>query len=113
MSPSEIRDATLSQLRAARTAMMSARWTLSLEDKDKETKEEAAKQLLQVHHTIQKLENTELSGIRDKLLENDGELAKGREALENALKSLNKTKEVLGAVDSLLKIVARVVPLLL
>lgn len=113
MSPSEIRDATISQLRAARTKMLSAEWTLSLEGKDKETQESAAKEFLRVHHAIQKLENEELAKIRDDLLQNEKELAQGCADLAKALKNLDRTKSVLAAIGGLLDIVARVTQLLL
>ncbi len=112
MSPSEIRKATLKQLRETRKSMMSTRWTLSLEKKDEETQARAAKELLRVHHAIQKLENQQLADIRDKLLENEADLAAGREKLAAALQDLKKTKTVLKSVSGLISIVARVLPLL-
>jgi hypothetical protein len=113
MSASEVRNTTLSQLRAARTAMLSARWTLSLEEKDQKTQEDAAKEFLRVHHAIQKLENAQLAEIRDALLENEQALAEGSQKLAKALKSLNRTRDVLNATSQLLAIVARVASLLL
>ena len=113
MSPSEIRDATVSELRAARRKMLSAEWTLSLEAQDKKTQESAAKEFLRVHHAIQKLENEELAKIRDDLIQNETALAQGRARLAEALKKLNRTKSVLQAVSGLLDIIARVTPLLL
>jgi len=113
MTPAEIRNATLSQLRAARTDMLSAEWTLALEGKDAKTQKEAAQRFLRVHHAVQQLENAELAKIRDALLENEKELAKGTARLGKALKNLSQVKTVLNAASSLLGVVAKIVPLLL
>lgn len=113
MTPAEIRDATLSQLRAARTAMFSAEWMLSLEGKDKQTQTNAAKQLLRVHHAIQQLENAELATIKDDLLKNEEDLANGRVKLGNALRTLNRVKSVLNALSGLLGVIAKVAKLIL
>ena len=89
--------------------MLSARWKLSLEGKDQKTKERASEEALKVHHAIQELENAELATIRDKLLENEKDLAKGREKLGEALEDLKKTKDVLNAIAGFLGVVARIV----
>lgn len=112
MSPSEIRAAVLKQLRTARKSMMSARWTLSVEKMDEPTQTRAARELLRVHHAIQKLENQQLAEIRDRLSENEDDLIAGRDGLASALEDLNETRTVLSAVSGFVSIVARVVPLL-
>jgi hypothetical protein len=112
MSPSEIRKQTLKQLRAARTGMMSTEWMFALEKADPETQVRAAKELLRVHHAIQKLENAELADIRDKLLENEAALAQGADQLESALENLVQIKAVLKAVAGLLVTAARIVALI-
>lgn len=112
MSASEIRKETLKQLRAARTGMMSAEWMFALEKAEPETQVQAAKQLLRVHHAIQKLENAELADIRDKLLENEAALARGADQLESALENLVQVKAVLKAVAGLLVTAARIVALI-
>lgn len=109
MSASEIRNATLRQLRQARRAMLSARWTLSLEGKNQQTREESAREFLRLHHAIQKLENKELGDIRDDLLEIEADLAKGRNRLATALQNLERTKTYLNALASFLEIVSRIV----
>lgn len=113
MTPAEIRNATLSQLRSARTAMLSAEWTLSLEGKDSKTQAKAARQFMRVHHAVQKLGNAELAAIKDALLQNESALAQGREKLAKALENLNRTKSVLQAAGKLLDIVSRVAALIL
>lgn len=113
MTPAEIRDATISQLRAARTEMLSADWMLSLEDKDKQTQTDAAKQFMRVQHAIQRLENEELAKIKDDLVKNEKDLAKGRDRLGKALKNLSRVEDVLNAVNSLLGVVSKVVKLIL
>ena len=112
MSAAQVRKETLKQLRAARVGMMSARWTLALEKQDKKTRAKSAKELLRVHHAIQKLENAQLAKIRDKLLQNEAALARGVDRLNGALKNLKQVKSVLKAATAFLEIVARVVKLI-
>ena len=100
-------------MRQARKSLLSAEWTLSLEGKDDETKKQAANELLRVHHAIQKLENAQLTDIKDKLLENVRELEKGRERLANALTKLNQIKSVLNSVSGFLNIIGKVKKLIL
>ena len=113
MTPAGIRNATLSQLREARTEMLSAEWMLALEGQEQKTRTDAAKQLMRVQHAIQQLENTELAKIRDDLQANEKDLAKGTARLGKALKKLNQVKSVLNAASGLLGVVAKIVPLLL
>jgi hypothetical protein len=112
MSPSKIRTATLKQMRAARKSMMSMRWTLQLEGKDASTKSLAAKELLRVHHAIQKLENQQLAKFRIELIKNETDLSQGAKSLSKALKDLKKTEKVLNEVSNFLSVVGRVVKLL-
>lgn len=112
MSPSGLRDMTLKELRAARRAMLSAPWTLSLETADEETQAAAGKELLRVHHAILKLENEQLSGIRDALLDNETDLIASTESLSEALDDLSRAEDVLHAVSKALSVVGRVVAVL-
>jgi septal ring factor EnvC (AmiA/AmiB activator) len=112
MSPSKIRTATLKQMRAARKSMMSMRWILQLEGKNASTKTLAAKELLRVHHAIQKLENQQLANIRKKLIKNETDLLQGEKSLSKALKDLKQTEKVLSEVSKFLTVVGRVVKLL-
>jgi hypothetical protein len=113
MTPAEIRDATITQLREARTKLLSASWVLSLEGKGEKTQANAARQLMRIHHAIQKLENEELSNIRDALVANEKDLEKGTAKLGKALKNLGRVKSVLTAVNGFLGVIARVIPLIL
>jgi hypothetical protein len=112
MSALQIKNATLTQLRAARLSMMSAGWVLALEKKDAATQTQAAKGLLRVQHAILKLENAQLSSIRDKLLENDAALATGADKLNGALQNLQQVQSILKAVTGLLAVVGRVVAIM-
>lgn len=111
MSPSELRNAALKELRAARRAMLSARWTLSLEAVDPATREAAALELLRVNHAILKLENEQLAEIRDALVENEADLVAGTESLNKALRDLTEVKAVLGAVSGVLGVIGKIVTL--
>ena len=121
MSPSELRKSTLKDLRATRRMMMSTDWRLELEKKlsEAQTEEEknkihtdSAMRMLQVHHLIQKLETAELGEIRDKLLENENDLANGLHELKAAMEGIDRVKSVLNAVEKLLLVLGRVVSVL-
>lgn len=109
MSASSAKDLTLKELRAVRRSMLSARWTLSLEKTDENTRNRAAKQLLQVNHAILGLENAQLSELRTSLLENEVGLVQSIKTVEKAMSDLGKVESVLGAVAGFLGIVGKVV----
>jgi hypothetical protein len=106
--PSEIRSATLQQLRAVREDMMSAEWDLSMSAQTAAVKTAAAKKLVNVERAILALENADLAAIRDKLVENEGDLLAGTAALARARQNLAKVQEVLQAVGVLISIAAKV-----
>ena len=111
MTPSEIRDATLSQLRAAKTQMMSNRWLAAVKTKTPDERTLAAETLFKIQDAILELTNAELAGIRDDLLANEAELTTGRQALATALGDLKKVKTVLNAASGLLAVVGRIISL--
>ena len=108
---SEIRNQTLKQIRATFLKMSSPEWDLALMTKSDEAKQEAALEYARVQRARLRLGNAELANIRDKLIENEADLTRGRARLAKALENLNRVKQVLGAVSSLLDTVAKVVPL--
>ena len=112
MNATEQRNATLKQLRAARTQMLSSRWVLALENEDEETRNAAARVLLDIQHAIRRLENQQLADIRDALVANEDRLAEGRRRLEGALRNLGRVTEVLSAAAQFLGVVGRIVNLL-
>jgi len=112
MSPSSLRKMILKELRAARRAMLSAQWMLHLEAGDAEARTAAGRELLRVHHTILRLENEQLTEIRDALQENEGDLVAGTRSLGEALDDLSRVGDVLGAVGEVLGVVGRVIAVL-
>lgn len=112
MAAGQTRDDALRELRATRSAMLSATWLLNLESEDEATQSEAARQLLRVNHAIRKLENAQLEDIRNQILENETELESARATVEQALENLNRVKTVLESVATFLGVIARVVALL-
>jgi hypothetical protein len=111
MTPEEIRDLTLEQLRETRLAMMSAPWLIELK-KNPEKKTEAADTLLMVNSAILELENAEFASIRDKLEQNEDALTEGAAELKNALQTVGNVGRILEVATKLLGIAARVVTLL-
>lgn len=111
MTASEISNATLEQLRETFLKMTSAEWDLALMGKPEDVATEAAKALLLVQRARLRLENAELAGIRDKLVENERGLDEGRVHLNKALERLDQIEGALNAIGSFLNVVARVVSL--
>ena len=108
---SVIRKETLKQVRAAFLAMSSPKWDLAMMNKSPEEKAKADIEFARLQRARLRLGNQQLAAIRDKLVENEADLARGRVRVANALQNLNRVKTVLNAVSSFLDIVARVVPL--
>lgn len=109
MSASSTKDLTLKQLRGVRRSMLSARWTLSLEKADENTRNRAAKQLLQVNHAILGLENAQLSELRTQLLDNEAALLQSMKMVDKAMSDLREVESVLGTITGFLGIVGKVV----
>ena len=112
MTPAQILTATLEQLRATREEMLSAEWTLGLEDETEDTRRQSARILLQVQHAILTLENAKLADIRTKLVANEEALTEGTAKLQQALADIEDTAEVLEAIGAFLQIVGQVASLL-
>ena len=109
MAPSGIRKQTLRELREIFLKMTSAEWDIALEGKPEKTVAKAARELLRVQSARLRLGNAELANIRDKLVENEDALEKGRAQVSKAFLRLQKVKAVLDAVSSFVGVVARVV----
>ena len=111
MTPSEISNQTLEQLRETFLTMTSPEWDLALMGKPEDVVNDAAKTLLLVQSARLRLENAELADIKDKLVENEKALDEGRVQLNKSLESLDQIENVLNAITSLVDVVARIVPL--
>ena len=109
MAPSALRKKTLSGLRKAFTAMMTAEWDLALVDRTDEELTEAARALLAVQRARLRLGNAKLSEIRNQLKKGEAALTAGIDALDEALEDLQDVQRVLEATASLLAAVGRVV----
>lgn len=84
----------------------------ALEDEDEETRNTAARVLLDIQHAIRRLENRQLADVRDALVANEGGLTEGRRRLEGALEDLGRVTAVLNAATQFLAVVGRIVNLL-
>lgn len=111
MTPSEISNQTLEQLRETFLKMTSPEWDLALMGKPEDVVNEAAKTLLLVQRARLRLDNAELADIRDKLVANEKDLEEGRDQLNKSLERLDQIEGALNAITSLLDVVARVIPL--
>lgn len=79
--------------------------------KPPEDKAKADREFARLQRARLRLGNQQLAAIRDKLMENESDLEKGRVRVANSLENLNRVKTVLNSVSSFLDVVARVVPL--
>ncbi|HEX6092503.1 MAG TPA: hypothetical protein VFZ07_04070 [Dongiaceae bacterium] len=111
MTPAELKRATIVQLRAARTAMMSPDWTEKVKVLPLNEQQDAARLLFQTHHAINELANKQLSEIRDKLIGNEKALGEGIDNLKKQLRKIEKIAATIKAISEFLVIVARVVKL--
>ena len=111
MTPTEIRRATLEQLRAAREDMMSTRWMLKLRTASQQEKDDHARTLVKVQHTILELENKKLAEIRDDLIANEQAISDGIDDLKDALKKIEKIEKAIKAIGQFLQILGKVAKL--
>jgi hypothetical protein len=110
-TPSKVRTETLKQVRATFLKMASPRWDVALRRKPQKVKTQAALAFARVQRARLRLGNAQLADIRDKLVQNEADLEKGRQRVAKALQDLNRVKRVLGTVSSFLDIVARIISL--
>jgi hypothetical protein len=107
-APSELKDMTLKELRAARKAMLSGPWKVFIQKQPLEVRRDAAHKAVDIEQAILELENADLAAIRDKLVENENDLLAGVKALAKARQNLAKVQVVLEALGTLLAIAAKV-----
>jgi ribosomal protein L20 len=111
MTPTEIRKATLDQLRSTREDMMSTRWMLKLRAAAQQEKDDHARMLVNVQHAILELENKKLAEIRDQLVANEQAISDGIDALKESLKKIEKIEKTIKAIGQFLQILGRVAKL--
>jgi hypothetical protein len=111
LAPGDVRKATLVQLRAARTAMMSTEWAENFKTLPVPQQQDAHRLLFQVHLAILEMENARLADIRDKLVANEKALGEGIASLKDSLKKIQKIAAAIKAISEFLVIVGRVVKL--
>lgn len=112
LQPQDIADLTLGQLRALRDRYQTLEWQESLEALVPEDQNRAALQWMSVQNAILKLENAKLTSIRNKLVRNEKDLRKARNAVKKTVKGLESTTKSLNVVGDFLTVVGRIVPLL-
>ncbi len=107
--PVQIKQESLSTLRATRHSMSSARWLMVMKKRSLEERREAALKRMAVEQMILTLGNKNLTEIRAKLKENETELHAARAALIKARGKLNYVKAMLGAVTRMLDVLSQVI----
>jgi hypothetical protein len=108
MTPGEIRDSTLKELRATRHSMHQLEWDMALDAEPVNVQKEAAIARLNVGKAIIALQNAQLAEIRDGLIENEAALSAGIASLAKKRDNLKKVKETLDVVDKVLSVLRQV-----
>jgi hypothetical protein len=89
-TPGEVKRRTLTELRAMRNEMMSAKWKIALERQSIEVRQAAAQKMVEIEQAILMLQNAKLAAIRDDLIARQAELEAGASAFEKARQFLDK-----------------------
>jgi hypothetical protein len=111
MTPTEIRRATLEQLRATREDLLSTRWMSKLKTATQPEKDAHARTLVSVQHALLELENKKLAEIRDALVANEQAISDGIDDLKEALKKIEKIEKAIKAIGQFLQILGKVAKL--
>lgn len=109
MTPYELKNATATQLRLAREAMLDWQYLMALEKLSAAEQRRAALQLTEIQRAYLRLRATKLADIRESLVENEDALTAGIKSLERALRKVTKAEGVVRGAAELLKAVKRVV----
>lgn len=112
MTTNELKHATVKQLREARDAMLNLEYLIGLDDLTREEQRDAALTLSNVQLAYLKLRKTKIAEIREKIDQNSDDLQQAIRSVNSALDHLSQAKVVIGAVASLVSVVARFIPLL-
>ena len=112
-APSEIRNEILKQLRAARTAMRSSAFALSLRTLSEEERRLAAICRTNNHQMIIELENEKLAAIAEALKENEADIKISTDNMAMRLANLERAKQLIDGVAGALKVISKVIPLLI
>lgn len=112
MTPSEIKKATLKQLREARSAMCEPEYLFEVEALPAPKKANAKAQLSDVQLAILKLRAAELKNISAGLVESERDLMSSIKTLNARLKRLKEVEAVVGATAAFLKVIGRVIALM-
>ncbi len=107
----EIKQKTLAQLRAARSAMLKLDYLLALKALPAQEQREAALQLNRLQLAYLQLRRARLDEIADLLKENAAELKEGIAALQSRLDKTGNVQDILKGIKGLLRIVGRIVEL--
>lgn len=112
MDAASIYSQTLSQLDATELAMTSPQGDALIQAAPTPADHQNAVQMLiDVHEARLALGNATLQAIANQLKANEAAITDGTKAVQNALDKLDNLTKILNSVNSLLQIVAQIVPL--
>ena len=111
MDASNIYSLTLSQLNETELKMTSPDGDKLIQGASPQDHQKAVKTLLDVHQARLALGNATLQSIADKLKQNEKNIVDGTAAVQAALNTLKDLTQILTTVNSLLTIVAQIVPM--
>ena len=93
--------------------MISSAWHRKLKRQDKPTRRRAADALLNIGSAIDTIENARLESIANAMEGNEAAIQKGIVKLRKSIETMSSVKGVLGAVEQLMALGARIAPLLI
>jgi hypothetical protein len=111
--PYQIRDEALSMLRQTIAKLKSPDYMLEIARASEEVQSQWSITLLRCALARNELEMVQLSEIRDRLKENEKNLAKGSKSLKASLENLKRIKQALNTVAAFVDIIARVLTLVI
>ncbi len=109
MAPFEIRNLIRRRLRKIKKAMLATEFVFELENEPESVQTEIAKLFLSIHRAIMQLETKQLTVIRDKLKELEGDIVAGENELKQAFEKLDQIQQDLARATAFLQIVNRVI----
>jgi beta-phosphoglucomutase-like phosphatase (HAD superfamily) len=104
----DLKDKTLGQLEALRTALTSTDWEVEMMSASPEQKQQNSDVRILADARIAQLENVQLAQIEDEIDADAATLSDAIDGVQDALSDLQDVAKVLAAASTLLKVVGRV-----
>jgi hypothetical protein len=104
----DLKDKTLAQLEALRTALTSTDWEVEMMSASPEQKQQNSDVRILADARIAQLEDVQLAQIQDEIDADAGALNDAIDGVQDALSDLQDVAKILAAASTLLKVVGRI-----